>query len=470
MVFSSVTFLFIFLPLVLFFYFVIPKKFRSARNYIFLLFSLAFYFYGEPKGIFIMLLSIAGNYLFAILVGLRPKTVLMRRLAVIFSILFNLGILGFYKYTGFILTNIQNLFEIPLTIPEIIMPIGISFFTFQGMSYVFDVAKGEVPAEKNILKVALYISMFPPLVAGPIVRYESIAQEITQREENFSLFYDGICRFIIGMAKKMILANCFGQIIQDATWMSQETISGMIQWVHAILYTFQIYYDFSGYSDMAIGLGMMFGFHFPENFNYPYVSSSITEFWRRWHISLSAWFRDYVYIPLGGSRCGKTRQLINIVIVWVLTGFWHGASWNFIAWGLYFALLLMIEKLFLLKLLKKVWRPIAHLYALFFIVLGWVIFSGTGMAEIFKTFRSMFQITAVTQETKAYMTYVFTNFKFEILAAVLFSMPIYPIIKKRFEKTIGYRLIFSLCILVLFAWSMLSIVNSNFNPFIYFRF
>ena len=470
MVFSSAAFLFAFLPLVLLLYFIVPGRFRSARNMVLLVFSLIFYFYGEPKGILIMLLSITANYIFAMLIEANDEKPVPRRIALILSVVFNLGILGYYKYTGFFLTNIQNMFGLDIAIPKIIMPIGISFFTFQGMSYVFDVYQRTVKAQRNILNVALYISMFPQLVAGPIVRYETIENELTDRTESLPMFYNGLCRFIIGMGKKMLLANCFGSIVQDIGWLTEPTVSWAIAWAGAIAYTFQIYYDFSAYSDMAIGLGQMLGFRFLENFDYPYISRSITEFWRRWHMSLSVWFRDYVYIPLGGSRKGKVRQIINIAVVWALTGFWHGASWNFILWGMYFAVLLIAEKLFLLKALDKVWKPLAHIYALFFIVIGWVIFNSASMPAIVKTIGTMFSFSPLSDVSKGYVVYLLRNYTAEIIAGVLFSMPVYPLIKKRFESNIIYRCIFPVCILIILALSLVSIVSNTFNPFIYFRF
>ena len=417
-----------------------------------------------------MLLSITANYIFAMLIETYNERAIPRRIVLILSVVFNLGILGYYKYTGFFLTNIQNIFGLDLAIPRIIMPIGISFFTFQGMSYVFDVYQNTVKAQRNILNIALYISMFPQLVAGPIVRYETIENELTDRKESLPMFYNGLCRFIIGMGKKMLLANCFGSIVQDIGWLTEPTVSWAIAWAGAIAYTLQIYYDFSAYSDMAIGLGQMLGFRFLENFNYPYISRSITEFWRRWHMSLSVWFRDYVYIPLGGSRRGKARQIINIAIVWALTGFWHGASWNFIVWGVYFAALLIAEKLFLLKILEKAWKPFAHVYALFFIVIGWVIFNSTSMPDITKTMQTMFTFAPLSDVSKGYMIYLFRNYTAEIAAGILFALPIFPLIKKRFENNIIYRCVFPVCILIIFALSLVSIVSNTFNPFIYFRF
>ena len=337
-----------------------------------LAFSLFFYQWGAHQLVLLMVASILVNYLGGLMAGRRDHPALAK-FGVWFAAVLGLGLLGWFKYAGFLAQTICDLgFAIP--VPHITLPIGISFFTFQGLSYVIDVYRGDAPTQKNPLDVALYVALFPQLVAGPIVRYTTVMEDITHRRETLDEFAAGVTRFCFGLAKKMVIANAMGQIADGVFNQTAANLDPGLSWVGALAYTFQIYFDFSAYSDMAIGLGRMFGFHFLENFNYPYISQSVTEFWRRWHITLSGWFRDYIYIPLGGNRKGQARQLLNMFLVWAATGIWHGASWNFIAWGLYYFVLLTIEKTFLLKYLKKgkVWP---HIYTLFFVVLGWGIFT-----------------------------------------------------------------------------------------------
>ena len=468
MVFSSLNFIFIFLPLVLFFYFIVPKRFRTLKNIILLIFSLIFYAYGEPKGIFVMIASIVGNYVFAYAIEVAKKKT-SKKAALVLSVVYNLGILCYYKYTGFIFENISRIFDISTSIPEIIMPIGISFFTFQGMSYVFDVYKGTSRAQKNIINVATYVSLFPQLVAGPIVRYETIEKELVDRNETLERAAHGIRRFIVGLAKKMIIANTLGAVATEIFAMDVSTLSAGVAWVGAIAYTFQIFFDFSAYSDMAIGLGHVFGFTFLENFNYPYISRSITEFWRRWHMSLSTWFRDYVYIPLGGNRKGLPRQIFNIFVVWLLTGLWHGAAWNFVVWGLYFAIFLVIEKLFLGKALKKVWRPISHIYSLLIIIGGWVIFNSASLADAGGYFMAMIgQATAPSNAD--YAIYLLSQYKVEFIVAALLSLPLVKTLCERGKNNKALVFIANIALIALFLISVMYIINTSFNPFIYFRF
>ena len=381
MVFSSLVFLLGFLPALLLVYYLVPARFRGLRNLVLLGASLFFYWWGAGPLVLLMVLSISVNYVGGLLAGQRDRP----RLAwagLLFAVCAGLGLLAWFKYAGFLfvfkyltftLENL-NLAGLNTPVPVIGLPIGISFFTFQGLSYVIDVYRGDAPIQKNPLDTALYVALFPQLVAGPIVRYTTVMEEIAHREETLSEFAAGATRFCFGLSKKMVLANSMGQIADGVFGQTAANLDPGLAWVGALAYTFQIYFDFSAYSDMAIGLGHTFGFHFLENFNYPYISRSVTEFWRRWHISLSSWFRDYVYIPLGGNRCSKPRWMFNLLVVWAATGIWHGASWNFIAWGLYYFVLLTIEKTFLLKYLKKgkVWP---HIYTLFFVVLGWGIFT-----------------------------------------------------------------------------------------------
>lgn len=370
MVFSSVSFLVFFLPCLLVLYFMVPRRYRGARNFILLAFSLAFYACGGPKFLLLMLLSIVINYCCGLLAGPKHRPA-VRKAGVTLAAVLGLGLLGWFKYAGFFGEMLHALMPF-IPVPQVTLPIGISFFTFQGLSYVIDVFRDAAAVQKNPLKLALYISFFPQLVAGPIVRYTTVADEIDERHESVSEFSAGAVRFLFGLAKKMLLANAVAQIADAA--FSAVSPSVALAWLGAVAYTFQIYFDFSAYSDMAIGLGRMFGFHFLENFNYPYVSRSVTEFWRRWHISLSTWFRDYVYIPLGGNRCSRARNILNLFLVWALTGLWHGANWTFIAWGLWFFVLLIGEKFLWGKALSRLPSLLQHVYAMLLVILSWVLF------------------------------------------------------------------------------------------------
>lgn len=477
MVFSSVIFIFYFLPALFLVYFLTPKRFRRARNMILLLFSLAFYAYGEPKFVVVMLASILINYVFGGLVQhFLEKSRGTTRLCVALSVICNLGILIYFKYTGFIVENMNALFHTGISIKSIVMPIGISFFTFQGMSYVLDIFFGHATAQKNPLNVALYISLFPQLIAGPIVRYETVAEEIGARSESLSEAASGICRFAFGLGKKILIANSVGLIADTVFARPTGELTTSLAWIGMIAYTLQIYFDFSGYSDMAIGLGRIFGFHFLENFNFPYISRSITEFWRRWHISLSTWFRDYVYIPLGGNRVSVPKHVRNIIVVWLLTGIWHGAAWNFIAWGAYFAVILLVEKFFLLKYLKKAWRPIQHAYALLLIMLGWVLFRSPDMGYVWGYLKALFG-AAGAGAWDIQSVYLMLQY-WEIFAiAAIASIPVRDWLQGAAERLPGRRgrefalyPLKGLAAAVVFALSVVYLINSSFNPFIYFRF
>ena len=463
MVFSSLTFLFVFLPVLMAIYFAVPSKYIKARNIVLLVFNLIFYAYGEPKNCLVMIVSIFMNYLFGVLVDKHRENEKQAKFWVFVAVLFNVGILIYFKYLEFIVENISSLFNAEITVQTILKPIGISFFTFQGLSYVIDVYRGITNCQKSLFNVALYISLFPQLVAGPIVRYETIADEIDNRESNASDMAEGIRRFMVGFAKKLILANAIGQVA-DAFFNSPiSSLSVVGAWMGPIAYAFQIYFDFSGYSDMAIGLGKIFGFHFCENFNYPYISQSITEFWRRWHISLSTWFRDYVYIPLGGNRCSKLRHLFNIFVVWLLTGIWHGAKWKFIFWGIYFGVILILEKTIILKYLKKAWRPIRHIYALILIVIGWAIFRAHDMGYFFGMLKTMFFVNGnpiLNDKT----IYNLLEFKYAIIICAIASLPLKDYILVKNEKT-KYVLSFAV-----FIVAIVCMLSNSFNPFIYFRF
>ena len=469
MVFSSFAFLYVFFPAVLVCYFAVRQRHRFARNLVLLIFSLFFYLYGEPKGIFVMLGVIAVSYVSAMVME-RTKTLAGRRWAMGLAVAAMVAVLGYYKYTGFLVTNLNGLTGLSIQVPKIIMPIGISFFTFQSMSYVLDVYRRVVPAQKNPLYVALYVSLFPQLVAGPIVRYETVAQEIETRKETFDGFYEGMSRFVVGLGKKMLLANPLGEVATELFGLSASALTPTKAWIGAVCFALQILFDFSGYSDMAIGMGRMFGFRFLENFNFPYLCDSITDFWRRWHISLSTWFRDYIYIPLGGNRKGKGRQLVNILIVWCLTGLWHGASWNFVLWGLYFAVLLIAEKLFLGRVLQKIPAVLRHLYALFFVLIGWVIFNCTSLPNITVYLHAMFAGTSAGAADWNYVLWFLRQYGIELLAGILAATPLLQrLVSPWKEKPMG-RLAWTVWLLAVFGLSLLTLANSSFNPFIYFRF
>lgn len=455
MVFSSISFLFFFLPLLLIFYYLLPKKYR---NIIILIFSLLFYYIGEKYYVILLIISCLINYLFGLIISTSKN-----RLSLILGLTINIGLLFYFKYTNFFLgifTNIFNFNDITL---KIVLPLGISFFTFQNISYLIDVYRRDVQAEKSILKYATYITLFPQLIAGPIVRYKDVSYELDNRKENIELFSTGVKRFIIGLAKKVIIADTIYHMYTNILGSNMSVLSF---WLVAIGFTFQIYYDFSGYSDMAIGLGKMFGFNFKENFNYPLVSSSITDFWRRWHISLSGFFKDYVYIPLGGNRCSTLKNIRNILIVWLLTGLWHGASWNFIIWGLYFFFFLILEKYIFNKRLKK--GIISHVYTFIIILISFVIFNITNISEIIVFLKGMFGISQALYNQEI-IYYLKNNFVLLIIAILGIS----PIIKNKLQKGKLAKVIESLepiYLIIIFLLVISSIVSSTFNPFIYFRF
>ena len=470
MVFSGFTFLFIFLPVLLLLYFLVPVRFRSVRNLVLLAFSLFFYAYGGPEFLLLMLASIAINYVFALLSYRKGRGI---RLALIAAVVLNLALLGYFKYAGFVCENLAAL-GIGIAVPDIVLPIGISFFTFQGMSYVIDVYRGDVPAAKNPLWVALYISLFPQLIAGPIVRYSTIADEIITRRETLDDFSGGLTRFIIGLAKKVIIANTVGLMADGIYATPAGGLTAALAWLGAIAYTFQIYFDFSGYSDMAIGLGRMFGFHFLENFDYPYISKSITEFWRRWHISLSTWFRDYLYIPLGGNRRGKRRQIFNMLVVWALTGLWHGAEWNFLLWGLYYFLLLVCEKYVWKRQLAALPGFFKHVYALLFIVLGWVIFRCESLPAVGSCLAAMFGGAPLSDGMTAYYL---AEYWWVLVLAVIASLPLKQRLETALQKRQNrpfFRFVSAWApkawALALFALCYVRLLSGTFNPFIYFRF
>lgn len=479
MLFSSTTFLFIFLPVILAVYFLCPKRFR---NLVLLIGSLVFYAWGEPKYILVMLATILVNYVLALVCASCKEKgrEAGAKAAVIGTIVFSIGMLGFFKYSNFFLSNINGSigrmagFSIPLL--DIALPLGISFYTFQTLSYTIDVYRGSVAPQRNILHLATYVCLFPQLIAGPIVRYQNVAEELEERQESFDKFGEGVRRFVTGLGKKVLLANTAGSIFQMIGAMTDSQLSVALYWMASIAFTFQIYFDFSGYSDMAIGLGKMFGFQFKENFDYPYIATSITEFWRRWHISLSSWFKDYIYIPLGGNRKGRGRTLVNLFIVWFLTGFWHGASWNFIIWGLYFFCLLMLEKAGWMKKLEGLPVVLRHVYTLFFVNLSWVIFSYDNLQVLGKVLTRMFGFGGLPVWNRT-STYVLVSYLLLFLIMAFAATPL----PKKLAAGLGNRIpegkkepialaaeALGLLLILLLATGCLA--SDAFNPFLYFRF
>ena len=463
MVFSSITFLFYFLPVTLAIYYIVPNKFK---NLVLLIASFIFYYFGEPTYILLMAFSILSTYVFGILIDKNKKTK-YAKVWLILALIVSIGLLVCFKYMNFIIENINLWLKHKIDFINVALPIGISFYTFQMMSYLIDVYRGQAKVQKNILKLAMYVSLFPQLIAGPIVRYTTIENEIENRTHTMEKFAQGIRRFIIGLAKKVLIANVLGELC--TTFLKTNEISVLYEWIYAISAMLQIYFDFSGYSDMAIGLGKMFGFEFLENFNYPYIAKSITDFWRRWHISLSSWFRDYVYIPLGGNRTSKIKWLRNIMIVWLLTGLWHGAAWNFIIWGLYFGILLIIEKLFLSKYLEKIPKVFTHIYVLILVMISFIIFNGESVNQIVTNITSLVGIGNISLTTPESI-YYFKSYFIPIVIGIIGATPIL----KNIANTEKYKKIINILepitLLVLFIISTSYIIDGSFNPFLYFRF
>ena len=469
MLFSSATFLFAFLPTVTLLYYIIPARFRTARNMLLTLVSILFYAWGEPRFVVVMLAMIAVNWALALLAEAQGDK--YRRMVLVTAVAVNISLLFVFKYLTFVLENTNRFLGLSIHVPSITLPIGISFFTFQAMSYVIDVCRGDGKAQRNILNVMLYIAFFPQLIAGPIVRYSDFADQINCRTESFDGWSGGCCRFALGLGKKVILSNNLAYVA-DAAFSSIGNMSVLLAWLGAIAYTLQIYFDFSGYSDMAIGLGRMFGFRIRENFNYPYISRSVSEFWRRWHISLGSWFRDYVYIPLGGSRVSIPRHLFNIFLVWMLTGFWHGAAWNFVIWGLYFALLLILEKVWLLEILKKS-HVLNRIYVLTAAVISFVIFDATDMSQAFSYLKAMFGAGGYPLISAA-CSYYFRSYFVVLMIALLGATPIPKSFCRRIQqwKTGTAVMLFAepLALSALLLICTAFLVDGSFNPFLYFRF
>ncbi len=468
MLFSSLTFIFVFLPMLLLVYYLAKDKYR---NFILCLASLLFYAWGEPKYVLLMLLSIVVNYFLARLLDKYRKHKGISRLLLILAILFDLSLLIVFKYADFMIKTVNGIMHSKLSLLNLALPIGISFYTFQILSYVVDVYREDVKVQKNIISLGTYIALFPQLIAGPIVRYSTIEEQLANRTITFKKFVQGVKRFIVGLGKKVIIANNMA-MIADTIFNSADvtSYSYILILVGLLAYTFQIYFDFSGYSDMAIGLGHMFGFEFLENFNYPYIAKSITDFWRRWHISLSTWFKDYVYIPLGGNRCNKIRWLFNLFIVWVLTGLWHGASWNFVLWGLYYFVILMIEKLFLHKWLDKLPTIIRLLYSFILINIGWLIFRVENIDTLMTIMHNLFTFKQGNIISDIAHNYFLFNYIPYFILAIIFSVPVIKWLDKVIKNKTFKTIVSDVSLLILLVICVMYLLNNSYNPFIYFRF
>lgn len=465
MLFTSISFLYYFLPALIIIYFITPKKYK---NIILLIASLLFYLYGEPKYVFLMIAEIIIAYIGAILIDKyknQSKNILITTLFI------HVFLLIIFKYTDFIIQSINDISNANIKLLNIALPIGISFYTFQIISYLIDVYNGKVKVQKNIVNLATYVSLFPQLVAGPIVRYQTVEKELDDRVHSFNNFAYGIRRFSIGLAKKVLIANALGELCTKAFDLNETTI--IFYWIFGISYMLQLYFDFSAYSDMAIGLGRIFGFNFPENFNYPYISKSITEFWRRWHISLSTWFKDYVYIPLGGNRDGKYKQIRNILIVWLLTGIWHGANWTFLIWGLLFGIILIIEKIFLNKFMEKLPSFIRRIYVLFIVMILFIIFNSNNMSEALINVKGLFGMNGEVF-INDYTLHYLKSYLPILIIALFGATPFIKTLIDKFRKNKYLNNIINilepiLIVMILFVVTSYLIDNS-YNPFLYFRF
>ncbi len=463
MVFSSIPFLYFFLPAVLLCYVIAPRK---IKNLVLLVFSLLFYWWGEPKYALVMVFTITFCYFAGIIIEKRrngPKG----KLLLTVSVAVPLGLLALFKYADFLLGSINSLTGADIPLLGLALPIGISFYTFQALSYLVDVYRGEVPAQRNFISLATYITLFPQLIAGPIVRYTTVAEDLSQRTHSLERVSSGIRRFTVGLGKKVLIANLLGSFCTAYRESAEPSV--IFAWVYAVCFALQIYFDFSAYSDMAIGMGRMLGFRFLENFNYPFISKSISEFWRRWHISLGSWFRDYVYIPLGGNRVGAKRQIFNILVVWCLTGLWHGANWTFMAWGLYFGILLIIEKLFLKKFLEKLPAAFQHIYVLFFVLISFVLFNAETFSMAKNDLSIMFGLGGlplISDDT----IYNLSSYAVLLVVALIGATPLCKSIFKRTEKYAAVQIIEVIGVAAVLILSTAYLVDGSFNPFLYFRF
>ena len=466
MLFSSIPFLYFFLPCVLFLYFVVPKR---LKNTVLMLVSLFFYAWGEPKYVLLMAATILVNYGAGLLIE-KFRGKVLSKVFVVLSVVLCLASLGYFKYADFFIENFNAATGLSLPLLRIALPIGISFYTFQILSYTVDVYRGDVPAQKNPVNLAAYVTMFPQLIAGPIVRYSDIEKQLVSRTHSVEKFAVGVRRFVIGLAKKILIANTLGELCDIFRASNEKAV--LYYWLYAVAFALHVYFDFSGYSDMAIGLGKMFGFDFLENFNYPFISASATEFWRRWHMSLGSWFRDYVYIPMGGNRVSKPRWFFNILVVWLLTGFWHGAAWNFIVWGLFFAVLLVVEKLFLLNLLKKT-KVLKRVYIALAVLISFVIFNASDMGEAFAYIGGMFgagSIPLINSE----MMYYLRSYAVVLILALVGSTPVVKSFALKLESSARFGKVIKtlepVAIAVLIVVMTAYLVDGSFNPFLYFRF
>ena len=468
MVFSSLTFMYVYLPIVMGIYFLVPKYLRNAVMFIA---GLLFYGWGEPIYLWIMVLSTLIDYSAGIVMSRFDDKPAIRKLCIIVSVVMNLGLLAIFKYSGFFVRTINSVFGLSLADPGIPLPIGISFYTFQSMSYTIDLYMRNISVQKNPVTFATYVTLFPQIVAGPIVRYSDVQNEINHRTISIDMFGEGVAIFIKGLAKKVLLANNIGALWATIKAQEISSLPAATAWIGILAFTFQIYFDFSGYSDMAVGLGKMLGFNFPENFNFPYVSKSVSEFWRRWHITLGSWFRSYVYIPLGGNRKGLVRTLINLFITWMLTGFWHGASWNFLIWGIYFGVIIILERLFLGNWLKKLPAFLQIAYSFILVVFGWVLFEFYEMSQVFSFFGAMFGANGVgfaNADTLYYLLSYIIVFALCIFFSSDKSKAIFEAVKNKFPKLVEYAIPVVAIITLLICTAYL--VDATFNPFIYFNF
>jgi alginate O-acetyltransferase complex protein AlgI len=470
MLFSSVTFLFLFLPIVVLIYYLVPRKWR---NVIMLIASLIFYAWGEPIYMILMVLTTCLNYVCGIEVAERLEEPQKAKRSLIFALVCNVGLLVFFKYYGFFIDTINAVFSMEISYRELSLPIGISFYTFQAISYLVDVYRGEVRCQKNLIHFALYISMFPQLIAGPIVRYQDIEMQLRRRQHSMERFGHGAESFLIGLVKKVYFADTLGAVCDVVLAQSIGEFSFLTAWVGTICFALQIYFDFSGYSDMAIGLGRMFGFELRKNFDYPYISQSITEFWRRWHISLSTWFREYVYISLGGNRCTKGRQIFNLLLVWSLTGLWHGAAWNFLVWGLYYALLLILEKFVWGRRVMQMPSKLRHIYTMLLVLIGWVFFFSPTVEYALGYIGVLFGIGASAFLDKQALYYIASNWLVLLLGLICMT----PVgnqlrlqVTESFEQESIKKVALAVGYMILFFFAVACIVTESFHPFLYFRF
>lgn len=464
MLFSSIPFLYYFLPCVLILYFAAPKQ---LKNTVLLISSLVFYAWDRPKFALLMIAAIVSGYVFGLLIE-RFREKPLGKLFLVLSVGSSIAMLGFFKYTDFFISSFNSVSGLSVPLTGIALPIGISFYTFQILSYTVDVYRGDVAAQRNPISLAAYVSMFPQLIAGPIVRYSDIEKQLVSRTHSFEGTAQGIRRFVLGLGKKILIANALGELCD--VFRASDDKSVMFYWLYAVAFTLHIYFDFSGYSDMAIGMGKVFGFDFLENFDYPYISGSVTEFWRRWHMSLGSWFRDYVYIPLGGNRVSKIKWFRNIFVVWLLTGFWHGAAWNFIVWGLYFAVLLVLEKLWLKKYLDRS-KVLRHIYVMFLVIISFVIFNAADMGEAMRYIAAMFgagDVPAVSAELFYYLRSYAVVIAIAVIGSTPFPKKLVSKISEKHEKL--FNIIEPIVLIGLMVVMTAYLVDGSFNPFLYFRF